>query len=190
MHKIIFTYALAMVVVGALAAGLYFVFKKPAAEPAPGLSIELVQNIEAAAGEVEGQFAASSDLSRHDEPKYGFSFAYPSTYRVGGFSEESGDTLLLQNENGVGLQLLITPFDENITLTAERIRRDIPDLDMRNVETVQIGGVLGVSFTSSGNDFGESAEAWFVRDSHLYQFSTYAGLKPLLDGVVTNFQFN
>ncbi len=111
----------------------------------------------------------------------GFSFIYPKEYSIssfGNFFDLSGETILLQNkENSSGLQVLVTPFDEDIALTLKRIKKDLPSLSVLDGMEQEIGAadvkVQAVVFKSDNNlTTGKSIEAWFVYRKNLYQISS------------------
>jgi len=105
-----------------------------------------------------------------------FSFSYPeylnnSALLVG---ENADEQIILFNstEPVVGFQIRISPFDEDIALTPERIGRDLPDLDLREPELISVAGVQAVVFLSNEGTL-ETRQIWFVRGGRLYQISTY-----------------
>jgi hypothetical protein len=73
----------------------------------------------------------------------GFSFEYTKEYSIssfGNYFDSNGETILLQDkENTKGLQILITPFDENIDLTINRIKKDLPKLSVLDGNEQYIG---------------------------------------------------
>lgn len=148
------------------------------------------EEAEAAQQAVEESYTQGSELETYRDASGRFSFAYPPAYSVGAFDTGEQHTVLLQNnEQGVGLQILASPFDEDIVLTEARIRQDLPGLDMRNVRRVRVDGIPALLFASSGSDFGQSIELWFVHRGFLYQLTTYAHLASLMDRVANSLQF-
>src|SRR3989338_5175809 len=67
-----------------------------------------------------------------------FNFQYPKDYSIKEIpSAEGGETrtLLLSKVGGSSsIQIAISPFDEDIVLTAERIKADVPELEMQNTQ--------------------------------------------------------
>lgn len=127
----------------------------------------------------------------------GFSFNYSKDYSIssfGNFFDSNGETILLQNTGGVqGLQILVTPFDEDISLTAKRIKKDLPSLSVVNEKEIQIGGgdikVQAVTFESSNNlSTGKSIEGWFVYRKNLYQISSSEISKDLFEKVISTWK--
>lgn len=127
----------------------------------------------------------------------GFSFEYPTQFSISSFGsayDDSGETVLLQGGGGEkGLQVLITPFDEDIVLTEERIHRDIPDLVMSDVSTRILGTgaktIQTIVFTSTNSLMGKSKEAWFVRDGRLYQISAPYSAQDVLTEALDSWGF-
>lgn len=121
----------------------------------------------------------SAEVKKYTHTLLGFSFTYPSSFSISSFGssdDDVGETILLQADGGKrGLQILITPFDEDVTLTEERIHHDILDIVMSDVSTRTVGvgekSVQAIMFTSANSSMGKSREAWFVREKRLYQIS-------------------
>ena len=70
------------------------------------------------------------------------------------------------------VQIYISPFDEDIVLTPERIKSDIPDIKMDNIGSTKVGGTDAVSFASTNETGQKTSEIWFVKSGNLYQVST------------------
>lgn len=125
--------------------------------------------------------------------KYNFSVKLPEGFaarELAGTPE--GDTILLENKNGDGIQIIISSFDNISVLTADMVKKDIPDLKMEQVQTIDVGqNYKGVAFLSDNPQFsGASRDVWFVFRGNLYQISTYARLDSLLQSVFSTWQFN
>lgn len=141
--------------------------------------------------------ASSSEMSIYTHPSNAFSFEYPADLSVSSFGvayDESGETILVQDNKGKsGVQVIISSFDEDIVLTEERIRRDIPDLAMLDVHTRTLGvgekKVEAVVFTSTNSSVGKSSEAWFVHGGQLYQVSAPRDAEYLLGSILTSWKF-
>lgn len=139
---------------------------------------------------------APTDLDQtYTNDVFGFVFKYPSTYTassLGPTVADTGDTILVQNNKGSGFQIVITPFDEEVSeLTEARVRQDIPDMKMEGVMPVLLGANgKGLAFASDNEAFdGASREVWFVYKGYLYQISTYLKDDPLLQAVFGTWQF-
>lgn len=139
----------------------------------------------------------SSVTKKYTHALIGFSFTYPAVFTVSSFGsvyDSSGETILLQNDGGKkGLQVLVTPFDEDTVLTAVRIHRDIPDMVMSNVSPRILGApgksAQAIVFTSNNSLMGESREAWFVREKRLYQVSAPVDVGDTFSSVLDSWQF-
>ncbi len=128
----------------------------------------------------------------------GFGFSYPDEYTIssfGNFFDSAGETILLQKIDKVqGLQVHITPFDEDVDLTIKRIKKDIPSLSVLEAREIQMGGdeneVQMVVFESNNNlSTGKSYEGWFVYRRNLYQISGSIDSKELFDKITSSWKF-
>jgi hypothetical protein len=93
-----------------------------------------------------------------------------------------------------GLQVHITPFDEDVDLTIKRIKKDIPSLSVLEAREIQMGGdeneVQMVVFESNNNlSTGKSYEGWFVYRRNLYQISGSIDSKELFDKITSSWKF-
>jgi len=133
----------------------------------------------------------------HNSPNYHFSFRYPENYTASAFGDFLPDgteasTIVVQDASNLqGFQIRISPFDEDIDMTEGRIRKDIPDLEIREAQEVVIGPARkGLAFLSDNEAYGgASREVWFVFRGNLYQISTYASLDQLLQQVLGTWEF-
>ena len=119
--------------------------------------------------------------------EYRFSFVVPRGFVVW----EAENIVVIEDGSGNGVQIVITPLSENISvLTEERIKADITDLVVYQSKPVEIGGHTGLAFKSDNSAFdGASYEIWFVFESQLYQISTYKHLEPLTQTMVSTWEF-
>lgn len=142
-------------------------------------------------GEVGPSRGAPAGSNAYEDTDYGFSFFYPENFTVGAFSdEENTKTILVQDvEKNIGVQIYISPFDESIALTPERIREDLPDITMNNTQIIKVGGAQAVSFQITNSGIGESREVWLVRTMNLYQLSTPVAHKKILDGIINTWEW-
>lgn len=140
---------------------------------------------------VEQPTLTAEGLATYTDAQYNFSLSYPAGYRIGRFTEGEGSTFVIQDNKGVGMQLVVTPFDEDIALTPARIQQDLPDMPMSDVREVSLptAKIPAVVFKSSGGGFGESVELWFVHEGYLYQASSYLSQLTFLEGVMGTFHF-
>jgi len=131
---------------------------------------------------------------KYTDEMHRFTLALPQ-----GFSAREVETgsdfmqvVVIEDDNGDGLQIVITPFGKEVTeLTPESIHTDVPDLQIIDSEVVKIGDThRGVMFTSNNEAFdGASRELWFVFNGDLYQVATYERLSSLLRGLIAHWQF-
>ncbi|MGB4076331.1 MAG: hypothetical protein WBK28_01335 [Minisyncoccia bacterium] len=123
-----------------------------------------------------------------------FTIAIPEGFTVGELppDENGGTAIVLQNEKGEGIQIYVVSAGETAKiLTAEDIRRTIPDMAVENPEVVEIGREYsGVAFISNNEAYeGRSREVWFYFKGNLYQISTYARLDTLLKAMFATWTF-
>jgi len=119
---------------------------------------------------------------------YKFSVVIPQGFGVGG-TEKS---IVLEDKDGNGLQIVITPLGEDVPVLDEaRIRADIPDIVIEQPQAVTVAGAsTGLAFKSNNAAFGGvSREVWFVKDGNLYQIITYDRLRPLLSAIFSTLKF-
>jgi hypothetical protein len=138
-------------------------------------------------GAPKTQTATGSKYS-HSDPV--FSFEYPEGYAPSFIEEETGDSIIVSRggDSLAGFQIFVTPFDEpNIELTPNRIQNDIPDIVMKNPETIALpNGIKALSFVSRHESLGDTFEVWFVKDGYAYQFSsTREGVEGLDKALAT-----
>jgi hypothetical protein len=99
-------------------------------------------------------------------------------------------TVFIQNENGDGIQIRISSWDEPAgDLTQESITSDT-GLSVIDPQPVLIPGAVGINFKSDNPAFdGDSREVWFVYKSNIYQISTYARDDGLLQSELKTWTF-
>jgi len=126
--------------------------------------------------------------------EYGFSLTLPEGFSARTMSANAlgSKTVVLEDGKGNGIQITVTPFDEDVrALTQERIERDVPDMEIKDPQTVEIGANhTGLAFVSDNPAFnGASREVWFVFRKQLYQVSTYLRLDELLQTMFQTWKF-
>ncbi|HVV14998.1 MAG TPA: hypothetical protein VHD55_01185 [Candidatus Paceibacterota bacterium] len=174
---------IAAVLVLAAAACAYFVFFRAApASPEPQLPPYTVP-------------ALSKD---YKNSTYNFSLKMPADFDatdIPGDPDGTPNTIVLQDKQGNGIQITVSPFDEDTgsgyTLTQERIQTDVPDLTILDPQVLEVGNNYnGLAFKSDNEAFGgASREVWFVFRGNLYQISTYDRLDGLLKQIFQTWQF-
>lgn len=137
----------------------------------------------------ESQGADASSAPRYTHPGEVFSFAYPEGFTPKLQSDGEDGQVVVVEDGAQGVQIAIVPFDEDIALTPERIKTDIPDLVMERVETVAVAGVQAVAFQSTNASTAASSEVWFVHAGNLYLVSAPQGSEHLISGILTSWKF-
>jgi hypothetical protein len=130
----------------------------------------------------------------YQNDEYRFSLSTPDGFTTQEMPNDTshGKTITLQNLQGDGIQIKVSPFLEDLhVLTADRVHADIPDMQITDVQPVEIGSNhTGIAFKSNNDAFGgASREVWFVFRGNLYQISTYARLDPLLQAMFGTWKF-
>ncbi|MEQ1561451.1 MAG: hypothetical protein ABL899_01855 [Nitrospira sp.] len=129
--------------------------------------------------------------------KYAFSFTYPSSMKTSNFREGDGEQILFQDDaNKNWFQINITPWDESGDLTVARIKKDIPDIVIKDPQSVILGpdqksssGPKAIIFFSKEASLGETREVWFVKNGNLYQVTTYKRLDALISQILSTLVF-
>ena len=141
---------------------------------------------------------SSNDLTlTYNSPTYGFSFTYPEGFRVENFAEGEGEMILVSGPKaGESFQIYVTPFDEEGPLTAERIKKAGPAMEMDRPQAAVIGGANAVVFFSADSSLGRTREAWFVwpegqipNGNYLYQISAPEGFDAELAKIMATWGF-
>lgn len=133
--------------------------------------------------------------TKYTNSVYKFSVELPQDYQAREIysrdSETVSRTILFEGKNGDGIQIVITPYDDIQNLTADMIKKDIPDMKISDVQTIDVGdNHKGVAFIGDNPEFGgASRDVWFVFKSNLYQISTYARLDSTLKLIFSTWQF-
>jgi len=136
--------------------------------------------------------SAVSSAQTYSDTDYGFSFSYPQGYTASAFSDiENTKTILLGNTTSKSaLQVFVSPFDENISLTLERIKEEMPDLAVLEPKSILLDEVTGVSFRSTNALDAESYELWLIHRGNLYQISAPVISKAVFDDILTTWEWN
>ena len=139
--------------------------------------------------------SASAQTKKYENAQYGFSFNYPASFILGEFPEdEGGISLTIQNsKTNQIIQIYITPYDDpDFAVSAERVKRDIPDLPFSNSADVAVGGkAMGAAFFSENEAFGgPTAEVWFADGKLFFQATASAKDAKLLEEIIKSWGFN
>lgn len=144
----------------------------------------------------EGQEISEGILSNNFRHKIlGFSFEYNPEYNISSFGEffsPVGETILIQ-KYGEGIQVLITPFEEDLNLTTSKIKKDLPLLDIKNPKEQKIGQTeINAVFFESTNalSIGNTYEVWFIFNKNLYQISGSINHKELFDKIIRTWKLD
>ncbi len=134
------------------------------------------------------------DLTKdYSNSNHGFSLKIPADFNVRESTLGGTDTIVFENEKTEGIQAVISPYEDKTVkiLTSDMIRSDIPDMDIRDVQEVEIGREhKGVAFKSDNEAFsGSSREVWFIFQGELYQISTYERFDGLLQKIFGTWKF-
>ena len=159
--------------------------------------------------------AHAGDWEKYEDPAYGFHFEYPKGLNVSSFSEDTGDTILIQGQissaegassesqntqsQSTGFQIFVSPFDELVDetpkapgpITKERILDDIPDMKITGEQTVMLERDKSISalIFFSEDDIGKTREVWFVHEGYLYQVTAAPGFDEILSQIMATFGF-
>lgn len=128
----------------------------------------------------------------YENAKYKFSLMMPADFSVKESSMDGQDTIVFENAKSEGIQIVVSSFDDINVLTKEMILADIPDMQITEEQSVEIGlSHKGIAFKSDNPAFnGKSREVWFVFQKKLYQVSTYERFDGLLQQMFATWKFN
>ena len=144
-------------------------------------------------------YAVPALTQSYTNSMYNFSLKMPADFTASDIPADpdgTPETIVLQDQNGNGIQIEISPFDEDTsgsyTLTQARILQDVPDMQITDPQPLVVGpNYTGLAFESDNPAFGgASREVWFVFKGNLYQISTYDRLDDLLKSIFQTWQFN
>lgn len=150
-----------------------FYFLKDKGDESDGQNLE-VGDVEIVQDGTEMSIRDLSQGERYTSSSGNFSFPLISNFTISRIAEEErGETLLFKgNSEKESFQIFISPFDSGEEITVQKIKNDIPGIDLREPQAISIDGVVAVAFLSSEGNL-ETREIWFARGGKLYQISTY-----------------
>jgi hypothetical protein len=130
-----------------------------------------------------------SDLTlSYTHPSLGFTFKYPEGFKIGDLPDDTGETILVQN-NGQGFQIYTRPLEQQVEITADLVKSDLPDMVVENPFQIDISGTRALVFDSK-NDSGEkTGEIWFWNNGTLYQISTPQEFAKTLAEIIKTWQW-
>ena len=180
-----------IIIAGIFFAAGYFIYSDlrsslvawPAADPAasafPGLVSAPGLKDAATAEPNQSARLVPEGAREYKSTAYGFSLLYPQYLSAAEQAEGGGAaTITFQNiEKVQGFQIFIVPYNE-LQVSEERFKQDIPSGVRQALTNFAVDGVSGAAFYSTNIELGDTYEVWFVRDGFLYEATT---LKPLDD---------
>jgi len=122
----------------------------------------------------------------------GFSLNYPSGFVQNEETLPNGDKRFVveSTKPKQGFQITVSDFDEPGPITSSRIKRDLPDLIIKNSSLMTvIKGMEGFSFNSTDPNIGETFEVWIVQAGKLYQIQTYTEFENGLLEILKTMKF-
>jgi hypothetical protein len=190
-------------IVGIIAFGYLFYKKNPKTQPVnvttalENISDDFEQNTDTPEPVVAPDIKkVDNSTNTYVHKKYNFTFNFPSNLKTSNFNEGGGEQIQFQGTNGDWFQIYITPWDEGDTITPERIKKDIPDIVIKDPQQVILGpnqkdgvGPHALIFISKDSSLGETREVWFAMNGNLYQVTTYKKLDTLVGKVLSTLVF-
>src|SRR3989344_3950884 len=176
------SYIIGFLVIAAVAAGLHWFSPN---------SLFFITNSAAPEAKLE-PYVVPLLSKEYTNDTYHFSLTLPEGFEARSMKQEVGETIVFENGSGDGIQIIITPFDEDLhVLTKERVQADVPGMQITDEQSVEIGdNYIGLAFKSDNPAFdGASREVWFVFRGNLYQVSTYERLDSLLKKMFSTWTF-
>lgn len=126
----------------------------------------------------------------YTNPIYNFGFLYPDDFKIT-YPEDTLEQLFV-GKDGTTIQIYLMPFDEEAVITPERIKKDLPDMRLDNARRIYLGKgpTDALAFETTDEAGVRTAEVWFARAGMLYQVRAYPEAAPLLDRLLTTWQWN
>ena len=106
--------------------------------------------------------------SAEGDSKY-FTLRVPDGYRAHSQLNDEEELITIENGEGAGLQIFVTPFDEPGPITEERIREDLPEAEIYEPGLAKLDGEMSFLFYGFDEDLGETFEVWAVHKGKLFQ---------------------
>ena len=151
-------------------------------------------NSSISASSLASSVSALAQTEKYENLQYGFSFNYPTGFKVSEFLEdESKNSVIIKNtKTNQTIQIYVTSYnDPNFAVSAERIKRDIPDLPFSDSADVIVGKkAKGAAFFSEDGAFGgQTAEVWFADGRNFYQATAYRKDVKILEEIIRSWKF-
>ncbi len=112
----------------------------------------------------------------------GFSFEYPTGYRVTGFDDFGGRVVLVKNPTkDLAVQLFVSERTNPAPVSLSEIK-SVAGMKVGGSKEVLVGKeqLPAIAFESKSSDGVVTQEVWFARKGLLYQVSAYRTDAPLL----------
>lgn len=190
----VFIYTLGIIILVGAGVFAYSLSMPREAEQAPGgEEIEFTQEMIESMKEGSSKLSEAPLTNTYRNEAYSFNFKYPEGLIPSSFPnpEFEGDIIILSdNKTGVGMQIIVSPFDEELTaLTVERIKRDVPDMTIVDPQDVLLGDQgKGVAFLDGTLD-SATRNVWFVANGFLYQITSPKVFDGVLKGILNSWVF-
>lgn len=142
---------------------------------------------------IKSETFASANLSKtYTSDKYRFSLNYPEGLKIGFFQD--GNTAIVaisEAVTGLGVQIAITPFDEPTTvITAERVKKDIPDMVIKDPQEVTLGSLgKGIAWVDGEGIHGKR-QVWFAARGYLFQMTAPMPFDATLKRMLNTWTFH
>ncbi|MDO8523560.1 MAG: hypothetical protein Q7S12_04785 [bacterium] len=132
--------------------------------------------------------SANPDVSvypqNYENTDYGFTFSYPDGFDVKEIDEDQGFTVLAEGKGNKTFQIYINSFDEPGPITPERIKKDLPDMEIRQSQNFSLDGTDALAFQTD-----TTVEAWFVYGGNLYQATALKDFTDDLSKILATWKF-
>lgn len=140
------------------------------------------------AGSGGGSAANYSNL--YENAYWGFTFNYADDFRISEIDEENGGFTVLAEGTGDKrtFQIFIADYDEEGPITPERIKKDLPDMNIEQPQNIKFADTEALAFVTN-DDQGKMIEIWFVKGGALYQMRSYFEQTDELSKVLSSWKF-
>ncbi len=132
--------------------------------------------------------SANPDISAYpqyyENTEYGFIFSYPDGFSVKEIDEDGGFTVLAEGSGNKIFQIFIQSFDEEGPLTPERIKNDLPEMNILASQNFDLAGIPALAFQTD-----TAIEAWFVHGGSLYQVTALKDFTDDLSKILATWKF-
>lgn len=133
----------------------------------------------------------SKDLKVYDNPEFGFSFKHTEDTNISDSSYGGGKLIIVKRNNPEEIfQIyIVNTGGEQVNITEDIIKRDIPDMSIANPQDVIIGeSGKGIAFISIESN-EQRREVWFNYTGHVYQITAPIDSDDFLKETLDTWQF-